>query len=166
MKIAVQTAALAVLVGVAIAYFSVPARAAEGCRAWVAEMVEDEGGPVLSAHACSDDNGEAELSMTCFGGSMWVQYDLAGLDGPKQPASSEVAAVEFVTDTGKEIISMTYQEMNGMFGGEAPADGPLVKLLQSNAGVMVRSVVGDYPVRNYSLDGSSKAIGQLVAQCD
>lgn len=52
MRVGIQTAVFAVLVAVAIVYFASPSRAAESCRNWVAEMLEDEGGPVLTAHAC------------------------------------------------------------------------------------------------------------------
>lgn len=49
MQRAIQLTMLALLVGVAIVYFAMPARAAETCRSWTAEMQEDEGGPALVA---------------------------------------------------------------------------------------------------------------------
>jgi hypothetical protein len=164
MRVGIQTAVFAVLVSVAIVYFASPSRAAESCRNWVAEMLEDEGGPVLTAHACSDDTSQTWLSMTCHEGKIWLQHDL-GVGGDKEPASNETAEVEFVTDTGTETVSMQFQEMNAMFGGEVPADGELVKLLKANQSLLVRDSAGVYPARTYSLKGSSAALTTLVADC-
>ena len=161
MRVGLKTALFAVLVGVAVAYFAAPARAEDDCRTWVTDMQEDEGGPVLTTHACSQDNGQAWMSMTCADGKIWLQYDMAaGTD--KYDAAADV---EFVTDTGTEVLPMSFQEMNAMFGGDVAADGPLIALLKSNQAVLVRAAAGDYPVRTYSLKGSSKAISALVAQC-
>jgi hypothetical protein len=164
MRIGLQTAAIAVLLGIAIFYFAMPARAAETCRMWATEMLDDEGGPVLTTHACSDDAGEAELSMTCSEGKIWLQYDLAGIDGP-QSDYDEAATVEFVTDDGTETVPMMFQAMNSMFAGDVPADGKLVGLLKGSASVLVRDAAGTYPARTYGLSGSSSAIGELVAAC-
>lgn len=164
MRVGLKSALFAVLIGVAIAYFSVPARAEDHCRAWVTDMQEDEGGPVLTAHACAENNDQAWMSMTCNDGKIWLQYDMAVGTG-KDVDYEAVERVEFVTDTGTETLSMSFQAMNAMFGGDVPADGALVGLLKTNAGVLVRAESADYPVRTYSLEGSSKAISALVAQC-
>ena len=60
---------------------------------------------------------------------------------------------------------MMFQEMNAMFGGEAPADGALVKLLQSEASVLIRDKAAFYPARTYGLKGSSAALAKLVSAC-
>ena len=164
MRVGFQAALFAVLVGVAIVYFAVPARAQDNCSAWVTEMQDDEGGPVLTTHACSDDSSKTWLSMTCSDGKLWLQHDLA-LGGAKEPASDETAEVEFVTDGGIETVPMMFQEMNAMFGGEVPADGALVKLLQSQASVLIRDKAAAYPARTYRLKGSSAALTTLVSQC-
>lgn len=166
MRVGIQAAVFAVLVGVAVVYFALPARAQaqDSCRAWVTEMQEDEGGPVLTTHACSDDSSETWLSMTCSDGQLWVQHDLA-VGGSKEPASEETAEVEFVTDGGIETVPMMFQEMNAMFGGEVPADGALVKLLQSEASVLIRDKAAAYPARTYGLKGSSAALTKLVSEC-
>jgi hypothetical protein len=164
MRVGLKTAVFAVLIGVAIAYFSVPARAEDDCRTWVTEMQEDEGGAVLTTHACSQDNDQAWMAMTCSDGRIWLRYDMA-LGTGKDVDYEAVAEVEFVTDNGTETLPMAFQAMDAMFAGDVPADGALIALLKSNEGVLVRSVAADYPVRTYSLKGSSKAISALVAQC-
>ena len=166
MRMGLQTAAFAVLVAVAIVYFAVPARAetAESCRTWVTDMQDEEGGPVLMTHVCSDDSTETWLAMTCHEGKLWIDHDLA-LGGSKEPGYDETAEVEFVTDGGIETVPMTFQAMNAMFGGEAPADGKLVELLKTEASLMVRDKAGAYPVHTYSLEGSSAALTKLVSAC-
>lgn len=164
MRVGLQAAVFAVLVAVAIVYFSVPSRAAESCRDWVAEMQEDEGGPVLTAHACSDDSSQTWLAMTCHEGTVWIDHDL-GLGGTKEPQLDETAEVEFVTDGGIETVSMQFQAMTSMFGGSVPANGKLVDLLKSSKSLLVRDGAGAYPARTYSLKGSSAALTTLVSAC-
>ena len=165
MRLGVRTAILAVLVGVAIAYFAVPARAEDSCRTWTADMRDDEGGAGLSAHACSDDSSHTMLSLLCSDGMVWVEHDLA-LGGSREPQYDETAEVEFVTDAGIETVPMTFQAMNAMFGGRVPADGKLIALLKSNQSLLVRDRAAAYPARTYSLKGSSAAITTLVSNCD
>lgn len=164
MRVGLQTAVFAVLVAVAILYFSVPSRAAESCSSWAAEMLEDEGGPVLTAHACSDDSSQAWLAMTCHQGTIWIDHDLA-LGGTTEAQLDETADVEFVTDGGVETVSMQFQAMTAMFGGSVPANGKLVDLLKSNQSLLIRDSKGAYPARTYSLKGSSAALTTLVSAC-
>lgn len=164
MRMGLQTAALAVLVAIAIVYFAVPARAAESCTAWVTDMQDEEGGPVLMTHVCSDDSSETWLAMTCYEGKLRIDHDLA-LGGSKEPTYDETAEVEFVTDGGIETVPMTFQAMTAMFGGEAPADGRLVELLKTEASLTVRDKAAAYPAHTYSLDGSSAALTKLVSAC-
>lgn len=79
MRVGLQAAFFAVLVGVAIAYFLLPARAQaqENCTAWVTDMQEDEGGPVLMTRVCSDDPSQTWLAMTCYEGRLYIDHDLA-----------------------------------------------------------------------------------------
>lgn len=165
MRLGMRTAILAVLIGVAIAYFAVPARAEDSCRTWTADMRDDEGGAVLSAHACSDDSTQTMLSLLCSDDMVWVEHDLA-LGGSREPQYDEAAEVEFVTDAGIETVPMTFQAMNAMFGGRVPADGKLIALLKSNQSLLVRDKAAAYPARTYSLKGSSAAITTLVSNCD
>lgn len=164
MRVGIRAAVLAVLIGVAIAYFSVPSRAAESCRTWTAEMVDNEGGPVLTAHACSDDSSETWLAMMCNAGTIWMDYDMA-LGGTREPALAEETEVEFVTDGGSETVPMHFQEMTAMFGGSMPADGKLVDLLKNGQSLLIRDSAAAYPARTYSLTGSSAALTALVSAC-
>jgi hypothetical protein len=165
MRITLQTALVAALTAIAIIWFMAPARAEDSCTNWVTDMQEDEGGAVLTTHVCSDDPGAAWLAMICADGNIWIRYDLAVGQTEKEPQSNEVADVEFVTDEGIEAIPMMFQEMDAMFAGDTPADGPLMKLLKGGKSVLIRDAAGGYPARTYSLKGSSAAIAKLVAEC-
>lgn len=163
LQTSLRVGALAVLVGVAIAYFALPARAAENC-AWRTEMMEDEGGPVLKAFACSDDTSASELYVACGGGTFWLSYDLAK-DGGRLPEPGETASVEFVTDGGVAALPLQYQEMDGLFAGEMPASGDLMRLLKSEASMLVRDTASTYPAKTFSLKGSAAALSALAAGC-
>jgi hypothetical protein len=166
MRVGLQTAFFAVLIAVAIVYFALPARAQvqDNCQAWVTDMQEDEGGPVLTTHVCSDDPSRTWLAMTCYQGRVIIEHDLA-LGGSKDPASDETVEVEFVTDGGIETIPMSFQEMTAYFSGEAQAGGKLVELLKSEKSLMIRDKAAAYPARTYSLKGSSAALATLVSAC-
>jgi hypothetical protein len=160
----VRLALLALLVGVAIAYFTAPTLAAEECRRWSAEMLEDEGGPVLTAFVCSDDPGQSTLALTCGGGTVWLSLDLAK-DGERVPELEETAVVEFVTDAGIESLSMQHQAMDGMFAASTPVDGALVKKLSAEQGLLVRDTAAAYPAKTFSLAGSAESLRTLAADC-
>lgn len=166
MRTGLQAAFFAALIGVAVVYFALPARAEpqEACTAWVTDMQEDEGGPVLTTHVCSDDPSETWLAFTCFDGKLFIDHDLA-LGSSKNPTYEDAAEVEFVTDGGSETVPMVFQEMTAFYSGEAPASGKLVDLLKSEASLLIRDKAAAYPARTYSLKGSSAALGKLVAAC-
>jgi len=130
-------------------------------------MQEDEGGPVLTAHTCSDDALGAYLSLRCFDGKVVLENDLgAGTEIAVDPMQELIVAVELVTDEGEAGISLQFSQMTATFIGETPASGPLVELLKSGASLKIRDPAGVYPARTYSLAGSSKAIGTLLAACN
>jgi len=145
----------------------IPSAMAEeaACTMWTVGMVEDEGGEVLTAQACSTDRPDAYLSLSCASGSVFVSYDL-GLGAEAGPAPNEVTDVTFSTGSDAVILSMAYQEMDGMHAADAGVDDPLIQLLRAGETVTIKDVPGQYPVKHFSLKGSSAALGKLVADCD
>ncbi len=166
MRVGFQAAFFAVLIGIAIVYFALPARAQaqDSCSVWVTDMQEEEGGPVLTAHVCSDDPSETWLAMTCYEDTLWIDHDLA-LGASTEPDYDKPVEVEFVTDGGIETVPMVFQEMTAYFSGDVPADGKLVELLKSEKGLLIRDKAAAYPARTYSLKGSSAALTKLVSAC-
>jgi hypothetical protein len=135
------------------------------CTVWTVGMVEDEGGEVLTAQACSTDLSDAYLGLSCFGGSVFVRYDL-GLGGETDPELDEATDVTFSTGTDAVTLSMAYQAMDGTHAADAALDDPLIQLLKAGEAVTIRDVPGRYPVKTFSLKGSAKALGGLVAGCN
>ncbi|WP_421759668.1 hypothetical protein [Devosia sp.] len=142
---------------------ALPAVAAEDCGRWAAEMLEDEGGPVLTAHVCSTEAPDVELLLTCYGGEFGLRVDLA-TDESADLTGSPVD-VNFTTEGGSQTLAMIYEEMDGRHATSLSADAPLVQLLQSGTSLSVRDAAGAFAEHQFSLEGSSKAIGALLQAC-
>ena len=145
---------------------AIPPVAAEepACSAWTVGMVEDEGGEVLTAQACAMDRPDAYITLTCGNGTVGVRLDLAaGAEASPQP--NEVADVTFATATDKVTLQMGYEEYDGYFAAYPSPDDPLIQLLKAGDAVTINDVPGQYPIKHFSLKGSSAALGKLVADC-
>ncbi len=141
-----------------------PALAQEACTTWSVGMQEDEGGPVLTAEACATDRPDAWLSVTCFDHRAWIRYDLAA-GAEASPEPGEQTDVVFDFGETKQILSMLYEDMDGRHAGDVAVDGLLVSMLKSGKSLSIVDAAGRYPVHAFSLDGSSAAIGELLASC-
>lgn len=140
-----------------------PAAAQEACTSWTAEMVEDEGGPVLSAFACATDRPDAYLSLSCFD-NLYLSYDLA-TGAERSPDPGEETDVAFSVGGRTETLKLTYQEMDGRHAADLPVDAPLVQLLLSGGSLHVADVAGRYPAHDFSLAGAPEALEQLIEGC-
>lgn len=147
-----------------LASVTLPAVAEEDCGRWAAEMLEDEGGPVLTAHVCATGAPDVELLLVCFAGEFGLRVDLA-TDESADP-SGEPVDVSFSTEGGSQTLAMLYEEMDGRHATSFSADAPLVQLLQSGTSLSVRDAAGAFAEHRFSLEGSSRAIGSLLRVCD
>jgi hypothetical protein len=154
----IRAAALVVLLSVA------PAAAQEACSVWTAGMQEDEGGPVFTVSACAVDRPDAYLLLTCSQGDVFIRYDLAA-GAERSPDLGEVTVVDFTVGVSTQRLSMSYQEMDGMFAGDVAVNGPLMALMKTGETLSIVDAEGRYPVHNFGLVGSSSALGRLAAQC-
>jgi hypothetical protein len=160
---------LAVIIIAPVFGFAVPVIPAvvaqeAACTTWSAEMVEDEGGEVLTAQACSTDRPDAYITVTCGNGTAGVRFDLAaGAEASPQP--NEVTDVTFSTGTDKVTLQMGYEEYDGYFAAYPKPDDPLIQLLKAGDTVTISDVPGLYPAQHFSLKGSTAALGKLVADC-
>ena len=150
--------AVALLLGV------VPAVAEEACETWTAGAQEDEGGLVFTVAACATDRPDTYLFLTCSAGEVFIRYDLAA-GAERSPDLGEVTDVDFTVGVSTQRLSMSYQEMDGLFASEVPANGPLMALLKSGEGLSVVDADGRYPIHSFGLTGSSDALSRLVRQC-
>lgn len=134
------------------------------CATWTVGMVEDEGGEVLTAQACAIDRPDAYISVTCGNDTVGLRLDLAaGAEASPQP--NETTDVTFATTTDKVTVEMGYEEYDGYFAIYPRPDDPLIQLLRAGDALTITDVPGVYPVKHFSLKGSSAALGTLVAEC-
>lgn len=148
----------------ALVLTALPVTAEEACETWSAGAQEDEGGLVFTVAACATDRPDAYLFLTCSAGEVFIRYDLAA-GAERSPDLGEVTDVDFTVGVSTQRLSMSYQEMDGMFAGDVPANGPLMALLKSGEGLSIVDADGGYPVHTFGLTGSSAALQRLVQQC-
>ena len=133
---------------------------------WESGMVEDEGGSVMMAWVYGA-NGDVppELRMWC-GDQVALRYGQGtslgeGVEPIREPVS-------FTFDFGDDMIAldMQYEEMDGMYAAYFPADSLIVGFLRSEDSVAVDVPTGPWPVQEFTLAGSSKAIAAVLKSCN
>ncbi len=136
---------------------------------WVAQMEEDEGGPVMVASISADGDGggrPAMLRVMCGGdGQLDIRYDLGASEGELsgQPGNSEDFVFE--NEQSKETRTMNYEDMDGAFAVYVAKNDALVTLLQNGSDVFISASVGNYATQSFSLRGSTKAIAKVLGSC-
>lgn len=163
-NLAFRWAFFAALVVVAVVYFVMPARAAEPCGAWVAEMWEDEGGELLTAANCATGSPDRWLILNCAEGTVWVRYDLA-FGAERSPDMGESRDVVFAAGDSRVTLAMHHQEMDGFFAGDAPADGDLTALIRAGGDLSISDADQFYPLGAVSLEGAPAALEVLLGGC-
>lgn len=140
------------------------ATAAEACNTWSAQLMEDEGGAVLTASACATDRPDAYLALTCGRGLVSIRYDLA-VGAERSPDPGDEADVDFTVGLSIQRLSMRYEDLDARHAAQVPANGPLMALLRTGESVDIVDAAGIYPERSFSLAGSTGAIEQVLRQC-
>lgn len=133
---------------------------------WESGMVEDEGGPVMMAWVYAS-NGDVppELRMWC-GDEVVLRYGQGtSLGEGVEPITDPVS---FTFDFGDDQIAldMQYEEMDGMYAAYFPTDSLILGFLRSADSVSVDVPSGPWPVQEFTLQGSSKAIAAVLKTCD
>ena len=130
---------------------------------WVAEMQEDEGGPVMTAYVIGAADGAIapELRMTCSSDGVALRYLMTGDAG--SPGSE--ADFLFENESTQATLHMAYEGMDGAFAAYFPKTDPVITLLETGSDVFVSESTGNYPAQSFPLQGSSKAIDKLLRSC-
>lgn len=132
---------------------------------WESGMVEDEGGPVMMAWVYGENTGAnpPELRMFC-GGQVSLRYGQGGTGEGEEPATEPLA---FSFDFGEDVLTldMQYEEMDGMYAAYIEPDALILGFLRSQDSVAVDAPSGPWPVNEFSLQGSSKAIAAVLKSC-
>lgn len=135
---------------------------AANAAGWVAEMVEDEGGPLLTAYVESEAPNVwvPRLSFIC-GTEAGLRYL------PTVDIGAPDLSVDFTFSTEKEEITlaMHYEAMDGAFGAYFGKNDRIVGLLQGGSNLLIRSSDPGVPPQTFTLAGSSAAIKSVLAGC-
>ena len=133
---------------------------------WESGMVEDEGGSVMQAWVVAE-NGDVppELRMMC-GDEVMLRYGQGTSLGEGVEPIREPVSVTF--DFGDDMISldMQYEEMDGMYAAYFAPDSLIIGYLRSEDSVAVDVPTGPWPVQEFTLAGSSKAIAAVLKSCN
>ena len=146
-----------------LALFMLPA-AAYAADGWVAQMEEDEGGPVMVASVSGEPVGDVTpmLRIMCAGDE---GVDLRYQPATETPESVSEADFNFENESTKATKHMQFEEMDGAFAAYFPQKDPIIKLLETGDEVFVSESGGNYPAQSFGLKGSSKAIGTVLKDC-
>lgn len=133
---------------------------------WESGMVDDEGGRVMQAWVYGT-NGDVppELRMMC-GDQVMLRYGQGtSLGEGVEPITDPV---DFTFDFGDDLISlpMQYEEMDGMYAAYFEPDALILGFLRSADSVAVDVPNAPWPVQEFTLQGSSKAIAAVLKTCD
>ena len=133
--------------------------------AWVAQMEEDEGGPVMVASVEAAPVGDLtpRLRLMCGGdGEVGLRYEMATDAGPE---GSEADFV-FENEHDKATLHMALEEMDGAYAAYFSETDPVIALLKTGEEVIVSESTGNFPAQTFTLTGSTKAIGKLLKSCN
>ena len=134
---------------------------------WESGMIEDEGGPVMMAWVYGENSGAnpPELRMFC-GTELVLRFGHGGTgeEGLEPIRDPLPHTFDFGEDTLG--LDMQYEEMDGMYAAYMAPDAALVALLRSKDTVAVDAPTGPWPVEEFTLAGSSRAISAVLKTCD
>lgn len=132
---------------------------------WESGMVEDEGGPVMMAWVYAEGaEPTPELRMFC-GGEVSLRYGQGTAAEGTEPITEPVS---ITFDFGDDMIAldMQYEEMDGMYAAYFAPDSLIIGYLRSEDSVAVDVPTGPWPVQEFTLAGSSKAIAAVLKSCN
>jgi hypothetical protein len=133
---------------------------------WESGMVEDEGGPVMMAWVYGEGGDvPPELRMMC-GDQLNLRFGQGtSLGEGVEPITDPLS---FTFDFGDDLFSldMQYEEMDGMYAAYLEPDALIVGYLRSADKVGVEAPSSPWPVQEFTLQGSSKAIAAVLKSCD
>jgi hypothetical protein len=144
------------------ALFLLPTAAfAEG---WTAQMVEDEGGPIMMASVTAPAHGDItpELEVTCAGEEGVNLRYLMPVDAGEPGSEADFL---FENEAAQAKLHMALEDMDGAFAAYFPKTAPIVVLLQTGDEVFVSDASGNFPAQKFVLKGSSKAIATVLKGC-
>lgn len=135
---------------------------------WRSGLVEDEGGPVMSASVSASEGVEApELRLFCSEGQVVNLRYAFGTDLPETaqlPVDGPVSFT-FSTDKGQIAVPLQFEEMDGAYATSLAGNSPLIAMIRQGKSLSIDDPTGQYHEVSVPLTGSGKAIAALLATC-
>ena len=114
--------------------------------------------------AAEISNGQARLAVMCADDGVSIRFAPASV--PEQPSASITVQIDPNAVGSGGVYSLnTTQAGDGSLIGPAPGDGRLIADLRSGSRLWV-GADGITGIERFSLGGSDRAIGAVVAECD
>src|SRR6218665_1021286 len=130
-----------------LAALLMPLASAANAAGWVAEMVEDEGGPLLTAYVETTGPGAypPRLSFIC-GTEAGLRYL------PTNDYGMPDSKIDFTFSTDKDEITlaMQYEAMDGAFGAYFAKTDKIIALLQGGSDLLIRSSDAGVPPQTFT----------------
>lgn len=155
---------LAVILGMATLSTGATSARADDCSQWTAAIEETEGGSEMTARICNDA-GDA-LYIQCGGpAKLTLRFETAITDFP--PGGDPDYQSEFIISIDDQHIDadMIYEAMDGDLALVFPMQGRLHSLLSQGKSMTISSKANDLPDTEFTLSGSTAAIGSVEAAC-
>jgi len=132
---------------------------------WESGMEEDEGGPTMMAWVYGEGGDvKSELRLFC-GDQVSIRFGQGDTGGGE--AEPITGPVDFTFDFGDDVLTlpMQYEDMDGMYAAYVETDALVLGYLRTKDSVAIDAPTGPWPVEEFTLEGSSKAIGALLKTC-
>jgi len=136
---------------------------------WTAEMQEDEGGPVMTAWV--DGTGAAgdaippAIRIMCFD-EVSFRFDPGVVAGGDAMAPGDEADLLLKSDKAEITRHALYEDMDGALAVYVPRDDALISMLRAGTKVDIAVPArASFPIRTFTLKGSSAALATLFASC-
>lgn len=129
---------------------------------WKVELEADEGGDIFTAEILLDEG--PELRVICAEGVGRVVFDRGEAAEPKARIGDK-SDFAFESETGRVVLSLAYQEVNGSFAGRYERGDGLLNLLQTGTTLTITDTGEKFGQQEFPLTGAAKVVAPLGAQC-
>lgn len=143
-----------------------PAWAAD-CEPWKAEMMEDEGGPVMTAAVCAMTNGKSsDLLVSCGGDVLAFRYLAVLPDNfPPEGTTEFHTNLDLKIDGKTHTVDAVFEEMDGALAFYPKRSDPLVAAMKSGKSLTISTKdVATTPV-TLPLKNAAQALEKVEKSC-
>ncbi|MFM2280167.1 MAG: hypothetical protein RLZZ444_2398 [Pseudomonadota bacterium] len=146
--------------------FAAPAWA-EDCGVWKAEMMEDEGGPVMTAAACTRTGDKvSDLLVTCADDMLVFRY-LAIVPDPFPPNDDMEyrTRIDLDIDGKSHSVDAVFEAMDGALALYPKRSDPLISALKDGKSLTIRADAAGIAPVTLSLKNADQALEKVEKSC-